>query len=96
VLDDEPISRGRPLDEGPPSLRRERDPERKLMIRAHDDCRDVRQLIDAQALVVDADRHDLEARGRQGRSAPAVPGVFDGDALRAEGPQDACDDEQGL
>jgi hypothetical protein len=57
------------------------------VVGAHDHRVDVRQLVDDQAVAVDANRHDLEPRGGDRRPPPPVARILDSDptrALRAE------------
>ena len=96
VLDHDPVADRRPVQQGAPSLRRERRSGRELVLGAHDDGRNVRELVDTETSLVDADRHELEAGGGERRRTPAVARVLDRDARRASRPQDRREHEERL
>jgi len=96
VLDDEPVPGGGPVDERAPAFWSEGDSEGELMIGADDHRGDVGDLIQAETVVVDGNRHDLEAGSRDRVRAPAVTWIFDTDTPCATGAEDRREDEQCL
>jgi hypothetical protein len=86
VLDHDPVSVRGPIQQGAPSLRRERRSRRELVLGAHDDGRNVRELVDTETSLVDADGHELEAGGGERRRTPAMARVLDRDSRHASRP----------